>query len=142
MKGYFNNVTVIDDYAHHPTEIKATVAGARANKINELWIAFQPHTYTRTHDLLDYFAEALSGADNIVLLDIYASREKDTGLVHSKDLQSKLQAMGKTCYYFSTFSEAENFLLSTCKPNDMLITMGAGDVFKLGENLVSGHFDK
>lgn len=136
LKGRVNEVTIIDDYAHHPTEIEATIKSARANKINDLWVAFQPHTYTRTHDLLDNFAKALSMADYIVLLDIYASREKDTGLVHSKDLQKKIQDLGKTCYYFSTFKEAEEFLLSTCKPQDMLITMGAGDVFKLGESIV------
>lgn len=135
-KGEFNGVTVIDDYAHHPTEIKATIGSARKNDINKLWICFQPHTYTRTHDLLDEFAEALKGADKVVLVDIYASREKDTGLVSSKDLAEKIAALGTEVYYIPTMEEAEQFLRKNCSPQDMLITMGAGDIFKLGEKLI------
>lgn len=135
-KGSFNGVKVIDDYAHHPTEIKATIGSARKNSINKLWICFQPHTYTRTHDLLDEFADALSGADRVVLVDIYASREKDTGLVSSADLQKKIEALGTTAYYIGDMSDAKKFLQENCSPQDMLITMGAGDVFKLGESLV------
>lgn len=135
-KGEFNGVTVIDDYAHHPTEIKATIGSARKNDINKLWICFQPHTYTRTHDLLDEFAEALKGSDKVVLVDIYASREKDTGLVSSKDLAEKIAALGTEVYYIPTMDEAEQFLRKNCSPQDMLITMGAGDIFKLGEKLI------
>lgn len=136
LKGEFNGVTVIDDYAHHPTEIKATINSARKNDIGKLWICFQPHTYTRTHDLLDEFAQALSLADKVVLVDIYASREKDTGLVSSADLQKKIEALGTTAYYIGAMSDAKKFLEENCAPHDMLITMGAGDVFKLGESLV------
>jgi UDP-N-acetylmuramate--alanine ligase len=135
-KGSFNGVKVIDDYAHHPTEIKATINSARKNDINKLWICFQPHTYTRTHDLLDEFADALSGADRVVLVDIYASREKDTGLVSSADLQKKIEALGTTSYYIGDMDKAREFLHENCNPQDMLITMGAGDVFKLGESIV------
>lgn len=136
-KGEFNGVTVTDDYAHHPTEISATINSARSGEINELWIAFQPHTYTRTHDLLDEFAAALSDADHVILLDIYAAREKDTGIVHSKDLADKINALGKAkAYYAESFEAAKEFALEYCKKGDMLVTMGAGDVFKLGEMLV------
>ncbi len=135
-KGSFNNVRVIDDYAHHPTEIKATIGSARKNEINKLWICFQPHTYTRTYDLLEEFASALSGADVVVLVDIYASREKDTGLVSSADLQKRIEALGTKAYYIGDMAEAKKFLAENCSPQDMLITMGAGDVFKVGEALV------
>lgn len=135
-KGTFNGVKVIDDYAHHPTEIKATINSARKNKPSTLWICFQPHTYTRTYDLLDEFANALSEADKVVLLDIYASREKDTHLVSSADLRDKIAALGTEVYYIPTMDEAEKFLKENCRPQEMLITMGAGDVYKLGENIV------
>lgn len=136
-KGEFNGVEVVDDYAHHPTEIAATINSARSSEINGLWIAFQPHTYTRTHDLLDEFAAALSKSDNAVILDIYAAREKDTGLVHSKDLVDKINALGgANAYYQPDFESAKQFLTENCKSGDMLITMGAGDIFKLGEMLV------
>lgn len=135
-KGSFNGVSVIDDYAHHPTEISATINSARKNRINRLWICFQPHTYTRTYDLLDEFAKALSAADKVVLTDIYASREKDTGLVSSADLQKKIEALGTEAHYIGDMSDAKEFLKQNCLPGDMLITMGAGDIFKLGEDIV------
>jgi UDP-N-acetylmuramate--alanine ligase len=136
-KGEFgDSVKVIDDYAHHPTEIKATISSAKANDINKLWIVFQPHTYTRTLALLDEFADALKGADRVVLLDIYASREHDTGIVSSKDLLAKLQNLGANATYAESFEKCKNLLISECDKNDMVITMGAGDVYKVGEDLV------
>lgn len=138
QKGEFDGVKVVDDYAHHPTEISATISSARACRANKLWIAFQPHTYTRTHDLLDEFALALKEADNVIVTDIYAAREKDTGLVHSKDLVDKINnAQGNaTAYYKADFETAKAFLQENCNAGDMLITMGAGDIYKLGEMLV------
>ncbi len=138
-KGKYKEITVIDDYAHHPTEIAATINSARANDINELWIAFQPHTYTRTFALLDEFAEVLSKADKVLLIDIYASRERDTGLVSSKDLADKIKSIGGNVEYCGSFDNAENYIRVNCNPQTMLITMGAGDVYKLGEKLVSEH---
>lgn len=137
LKGEFNGIKVIDDYAHHPTEIEATINSARANDIGKLWICFQPHTYSRTYELLDEFAKVLSKADKVVLVDIYASREKDTGLVSSKDLAEKIVEQGGDVEYCGTFENAENYIINNCNPQDMLITMGAGDIVKLGENLVS-----
>lgn len=136
-KGSFNGVKVIDDYAHHPTEIAATINSARANDIGKLCIVFQPHTYSRTYELLDDFAQVLSKADKVVLVDIYASREKDTGLVSSKDLAEKIVEHGGDVEYCGTFEKAENYVINNCNPQDMLITMGAGDIVKLGEKLVS-----
>jgi UDP-N-acetylmuramate--alanine ligase len=138
LKGRINGgAKVIDDYAHHPTEIKATIGSARANKPAKLWIAFQPHTYSRTLSLLGDFAEALSHADKVVLLDIYASREKDTGIVSSRDLEKLLVEKGTDVTYCESFDIAENYIKANINPQDMLITMGAGDIYKLGETLVN-----
>ena len=135
-KGEVAGVTIVDDYAHHPTEIQATINSARGTKLNKLWIMFQPHTYTRTYNHLDDFAKVLSEADHVILLDIYASREKDTGLVSSKDLRDKIEALGGVVTYCPTFNDAEKYAVDNCRKGDMLITMGAGDVYKIGEKLV------
>lgn len=136
-KGNRNGVTIIDDYAHHPTEIEATLKAAANYPHRELWCVFQPHTYTRTKAFLHEFARALSHADHVVLADIYAARETDTLGISSKTLQAELQKLGKTCYYFPSFEEIEKFLSEKCMHGDLLITMGAGDVLKIGENLLS-----
>ena len=135
-KGTIGGVTIIDDYAHHPTEIRATLTAAENYPHNHLWCVFQPHTYTRTKAFLREFAEALSLAENIILADIYAAREKDTLGISSKTLQAEIEKLGKKCYYFPSFDEIENFLLENCINGDLLITMGAGDVVKIGENII------
>lgn len=135
-KGTIGGVTVIDDYAHHPTEIAATLSAATNYPHKTLWCVFQPHTYTRTKAFLKDFAKALSAADKIVLADIYAARETDTLGISSETLQQEIQNLGKECAYFPSFDEIENFLLENCINGDMLITMGAGDVHKIGENLL------
>ena len=136
-KGEVNGFTIIDDYAHHPTEIEATLKAAANYPHKELWCVFQPHTYTRTKAFMQQFAKALSHADHIVLADIYAARETDTLGISSQTLQAEIEKLGKPCYYFSTFDEIEKFLLKKCMHGDLLITMGAGDVLKIGENLLS-----
>ncbi|HKM35566.1 MAG TPA: UDP-N-acetylmuramate--L-alanine ligase [Lachnospiraceae bacterium] len=135
-KGTIGGVTIIDDYAHHPTEITATLKAASNYPHKTIWCVFQPHTYTRTITFMKEFAEALSLADKVVLADIYASRETDTLGISSRDLQKKVQSLGKDCYYFPSFDEIESFLLQNCINGDLLITMGAGDVVKVGENLI------
>ncbi len=135
-KGTIGGVTVIDDYAHHPTEIEATLRAAANAPHQRLWCVFQPHTYTRTKAFMKDFAKALSLADKVVLTDIYAARETDHLGISSETLQKELQDLGQECYYFPTFDEIENFLLENCINGDMLITMGAGDVHKIGENLL------
>ncbi|MBR7076183.1 MAG: UDP-N-acetylmuramate--L-alanine ligase [Lachnospiraceae bacterium] len=137
IKGKFDDVTVIDDYAHHPDEIRATLTAAKDFPHEKLWVIFQPHTYSRTKAFLDEFADALSLADAVVLTDIYAAREINTFGVSSKDIQERIQAKGKDCYYFDTFGESEKFLKENCKHGDVLITMGAGDVYLVGENLLA-----
>ena len=135
-KGKIGDVTIIDDYAHHPTEIKATLTAAKKYPHEKTWCVFQPHTYTRTKALLHDFAEALTMADHVVLADIYAAREKNTIGISSRDLQECILKLGTPCEYFPTFDEIENYLLENCIPGDLLITMGAGDVVKIGENLL------
>lgn len=135
-KGEIGGVTIVDDYAHHPTEIRATLEAARRYPHKRVWCVFQPHTYTRTRALMDEFADALSLADRVVLTDIYAARETDTLGVSSAQLQQKLAAQGREAWYFPTFDEIEKFLLENCIPGDLLITMGAGDVVKIGESLL------
>ncbi|MFG6357400.1 MAG: UDP-N-acetylmuramate--L-alanine ligase [Acetatifactor sp.] len=135
-KGTVNGVTVIDDYAHHPTEITATLQAAQNYPHKKLWCVFQPHTYSRTKTFMNEFAQALTLADHVVLTDIYAAREKDTLGISSRDLQAVVQKSGGQCDYFPSFAEAENFLLKNCINGDLLITMGAGDVHIIGESLL------
>lgn len=135
-KGTVDGVTIIDDYAHHPTEITATLQAAQNYPHRKLWCVFQPHTYSRTKTFMTEFAQALTLADHVMLTDIYAAREKDTLGISSRDLQATVQRLGGQCDYFSSFEEAENFLLKNCINGDLLITMGAGDVHKIGESLL------
>jgi UDP-N-acetylmuramate--alanine ligase len=136
LKGTVGGITILDDYAHHPTEIKATLKAAANYPHKTLWCVFQPHTYTRTNAFLKDFAKALTLADKVVLADIYAAREKNTIGISSKDLQAEIEKLGTECYYFPSFDEIEKFLLENCINGDLLITMGAGDVVKIGENLL------
>ena len=135
-KGKIGEVTIIDDYAHHPTEIEATLHAANNYPHKKIWCVFQPHTYTRTKALLPEFAKALTLADHVVLADIYAARETDNLGISSADLQKQIRELGTPCEYFPTFDEIENFLLENCTQGDLLITMGAGDVVNIGEQLL------
>lgn len=135
-KGTLGGITIIDDYAHHPTEIAATLTSAANCEHKRIICVFQPHTYTRTKAFLTDFAKALSLADLVVLADIYAAREQNTIGISSKDLQKELQNLGRECYYFPSFDEIENFLLKNCINGDLLITMGAGDIVQVGEHLL------
>ncbi len=136
-KGEFNGVTVVDDYAHHPTEIAATLKAAQHSPHNSVWCVFQPHTYTRTKAFFHEFAEALSHTDHLVLADIYAARETDTLGISSADLAEEAAKLGTDTHYFPSFEEIENFLRENCQPGDLLITMGAGDVVTVGEDLLN-----
>lgn len=135
-KGEIGGITIIDDYAHHPTEIKATLNAAKNYPHEHLWCVFQPHTYTRTKALMKEFAEALSLAENIVLAEIYPARETDNLGISSQTLAQEIEKLGKKCYYFSSFDEIETFLLENCSTGDLLITMGAGDVVNIGNHLL------
>ncbi|MFI3202266.1 MAG: UDP-N-acetylmuramate--L-alanine ligase [Eubacteriales bacterium] len=135
-KGELMGITVIDDYAHHPTEIVATLTAARNYPHKSIYCVFQPHTYTRTQAFLKEFAQALLLADFIILADIYAAREQNTIGITSVTLQQEIQNLGKPCEYFPTFDEIENHLLENCINGDLLITMGAGDIVQVGESLL------
>lgn len=136
VKGKFNGAVVIDDYAHHPTEIKATLSAAKDMPKNTLWCVFQPHTYSRTLTLLNDFEKAFDDADVIILADIYAAREKDTGAISSKTLCERIASRGKKAIYIDSFEKIEEYLKENCKPDDMIITMGAGNIYLVGEALV------
>ena len=136
LKGTYKGATVIDDYAHHPTEIKASLAAAANYPHNRVIVCFQPHTYTRTLSLLDDFATALSAADIVLLADIYAAREPDVYGVSSKDIADRIQKLGTEVHYLGSFEACEKFLEKNVLNNDLLITMGAGDVYLVGENLL------
>lgn len=136
IKGTVKGLTVIDDYAHHPGEIEATIEAAKKLKYKRLCVVFQPHTYSRTKALLEDFARVLSKADLVVLADIYAAREKDTLGVSSKDIETLINKKSQKAYYFPTFDEIESFVLSKLDKGDICITMGAGDIYKLGEDIL------
>lgn len=135
-KGEVNGITIIDDYAHHPTEIRASLMAARHYPHREIWCIFQPHTYTRTKALFHEFVDALSYTDHIILADIYAARETDTLGISSEDIAKSLCESGMDAYYLPSFEKIEAFCLEKCKKGDMLITMGAGDVVNIGDALL------
>ena len=136
-KGQRNGVTIIDDYAHHPTEIRATLTSAQNYPHRDIWCIFQPHTYTRTKAFFHEFAEALSLADHVILADIYAARETDTLGMSSEALADAVKALGTDAYYLPSFEAIENFVLEKCIHGDVLITMGAGDVVNIGNSLIA-----
>lgn len=135
-KGERNGFTIIDDYAHHPTEIRATLTSARNYPHKDIWCIFQPHTYTRTKAFFHEFAQALSLADHVILADIYAARETDTLGMSSEALAEEIKKLGTDAYYLPSFEAIENFVLKKVIHGDVLITMGAGDVVNIGDSLL------
>ena len=135
-KGNYRGVSVVDDYAHHPTEISATLTAAEKYPHKELWVVFQPHTYTRTQLLLPSFAEALSAADHVVLAPIYAAREVNTIGISSDAIRELLDKAGTHAVYIETFDEIEEYLKTHLREGDLLITMGAGNIVEVGESLL------
>jgi len=135
-KGEVNGITIIDDYAHHPDEIAATLKTAKNYPHKELWVILQPHTYSRVKALFGRFVETLSFVPHLILADIYAARETDTLGMSSKLLAEELKKRGTDVYYFSDFESIEEFVLNNCVHGDLLITMGAGNVVNIGEDLL------
>ena len=131
-----NNISIFDDYAHHPTEIRATATAIKNKVYNQSWVVFQPHTFSRTKLLLDDFADAVSNFDNIIILDIYAARENNTYNVSSKDLVEKINALGKKAIYMPDFSDVVTYIKSNTAENDIIITLGAGTVTNIGPMLL------
>ncbi len=136
FKGSFNDVNVYDDYGHHPTEIVATAEALKQKKYNESWVIFQPHTYSRTKNLLDDFATALLNFDNIIVTDIYAARESNTYNISSKDLVDKITSLGRKAIYIQDFNKIVKYVKENAKPGDIVLTLGAGTVTNIGPMLV------
>lgn len=136
LKGKKDGITVIDDYAHHPTEIKAALAAAQNVQHNTTWCVFQPHTFSRTRFLFDEFGEAFGDADEIIIADIFAARETDDGTVSAAQLAERIAQTGKSARYVGDFAAIEAYLHEHCKSGDLLMTVGAGDVYKIGENFL------
>ncbi|GAA0181586.1 UDP-N-acetylmuramate--L-alanine ligase [Clostridium sediminicola] len=133
LKGESNGVTVVDDYAHHPTEIMATLEAAKNFPHKRIICVFQPHTYSRTKSLYNEFSKCFSGADKLILADIYAAREIDDGTVSSAMLTEKIKENGVICDNIHSFKEIVEQLNSYLQDGDLLLTVGAGDVYKIGE---------
>ena len=138
IKGQVHNITIVDDYAHHPTEIAATLNVAKAYPHNKLYVVFQPHTYTRTKAFLNDFATVLGQVPDIIITDIYAAREKNPGDIHAKDIVNLIHTMGHSALYMEDFEEIADYLLQHCVPGDLVITMGAGNVNQIADILL-GH---
>ncbi len=133
IKGTKNGVTVIDDYAHHPTEIRASLASAAAYPHNKIYCIFQPHTYTRTKTLFKEFTQCFEGIEELILMDIYAAREKDTGEISSSMLGDAIRETGLPCINVHSHKEALEYVSDKLMPGDLLLTVGAGDVVLVGE---------
>ncbi len=135
-KGRFKGAEIIDDYAHHPTEIAATLKTAANFAHQKLWCVFQPHTYSRTKSLMEDFASVLSEADAVILAKIYPARETDDLGISSATLQKEIIRHGGNCIYLESFAEIEDYLTEHVSKGDMILTVGAGDVVKIGEDLL------
>lgn len=136
FKGLVNGARVYDDYGHHPTEIVATAKALSNKKYNKSWVVFQPHTYSRTYNLLHDFANALLDFDNIIVTDIYAARENNTYDISSKDLVDEIVKLGKPAIYISSLEDCASYLKKNVKKNDIVLTLGAGTVTKIGPMIV------
>jgi len=138
VKGYLNGAKIIDDYAHHPTEIKATLEAVKnTSNGGKIYCVFQPHTFTRTKILLDSFSESFINSDEVIITDIYAAREYDNGEIHSKNLVDAINKKTSNAIYIATFKETEEYLANNIKSNDIVLTMGAGNVYLIGESLLN-----
>ncbi len=136
--GNFNGITVADDFAHHPTELTATLTAAKQMGFRRVWAVFQPHTYSRTYLLLDEFAKALSIADHVVLSEILAVREENTYNIYAKDLADKIPGS----VWFKTFEEISNYVTARAESGDLILTLGGGDVYKCAHEIVEKYQGK
>ena len=136
-KGKIHGASVFDDYGHHPTEIDAIFNAISNKEYSESWIVFQPHTYSRTKNLLDEFAKSLIKYDHIIITDIYAAREDNIYNISSVDLVNKIKEKGKNAIYISDFSQIVDYLRSRVKPNDIILTQGAGTITQISSMLIS-----
>lgn len=133
--GEINGAKIYDDYGHHPTEISAVANAMKKKKYNHSWIIFQPHTFSRTKNLLDEFAKCLTNFDNIIVTDIYAAREVNTFGIDSRDIVNKIEELGRRAYYISDFDDIVEFVKRNVKPDDIIISQGAGTITYVGHRL-------
>jgi UDP-N-acetylmuramate--alanine ligase len=137
LKGNVGGVSVIDDYGHHPTEIRATLAAARQCGFRRVHVIFQPHRFTRTRDLMDEFATAFADADTLCLLDIYPASEKPIEGITAEALAGRIAGAGKrNVAYARSFADAVATVGALAQPGDMVLTLGAGSVSQLGAMLL------
>jgi len=137
VKGKVKGITVVDDYGHHPTEIRETLAAARQVWKGRIITVFQPHRYTRTKALFNEFLRAFSDTDNLIVTDIYPANEEAIESVNAKSLCEGIRNLGQPyVVYLSSFDEIVGYLLLTAKPSDIVITLGAGNVWKIGEEFL------
>ena len=132
MLGEFGGVTVADDFAHHPTEVAATLTAAKQMGFSRVWAVFQPHTYSRTYLLLNDFVRALSIADRVVLSEILPVRETNTYNIYAKDLADRIPG----CVWFPTFEEIADYMVENARDGDLILTLGGGDVYKCANLIV------
>ncbi len=142
LLGSIDSVKVIDDYAHHPTEIMATLSALRKSTQGKIYCVFQPHTFTRTKILLNNFAKSFMDADEIIIADIYAARELDNGEIHSRDLANRISELGKNSIYLGSFQEIEDYIIKQVTNGDLILTMGAGNIYQIGESIIANHKEK
>ena len=139
VKGIIDGVTYIDDYAHHPTEIEASLNALKEIKYNNLYLVFQPHTFTRTKALFDDFVRVLGQCPIVIMAKIYPAREKDLGIISSKNIRDAIiedkNNKNNLCEYFETFEEISKYIHGKVAKNDIVVTMGAGDVYKVYDML-------
>lgn len=139
LKGVGGGVTIVDDYAHHPTEIKVTLEAAQNRyKPRRTWVIFQPHQVARTTHFMDQFATSLAVADEVIIPDVFGARESDAIACRegSQELALKISQQGKRARYFSTLNEVTDHLVANISKGDLVMTMGAGDVWKVADELV------
>lgn len=131
-KGCYKGITIFDDYAHHPSEINASINALKSIQKNKLYIVYQPHTYTRTKALFNEFVEALKVVDDLILIDIYPAREQNIFNISSKDIVDEInKKYNKNAKYLATFDEASDYILKNITDGDIVVSMGAGDVYKV-----------
>jgi UDP-N-acetylmuramate--alanine ligase len=135
VKGEAKGVTVIDDYAHHPTEIRATLAAARARyPASRIWAVWQPHTYSRIHALFDEFAASFEKADEVIVSEIYAAREPKEDFSAEKIVQAMRRP---SAHFIAELAEISNYLVSRLKPGDVLIVLSAGDADRVSAEVLT-----
>lgn len=130
--GKFEGVTVADDFAHHPTELSAVLSSAMRMGYREVWAVFQPHTYSRTYNLLEEFSKALAIPDHLVMTEILAVRETNTYNIHTSDLAAKIPGS----VWFNSFEEIADYVMSHAKSGDLILTLGGGDIYKCANLIV------